>query len=514
MFCSKCGKTLDPSWTKCKYCQTPVGENRFDGVPYTSTQPSIAPGAAAPYEGRAYTRTTYTGGDYEEQYDGDVDVATSYRPVYDYHSVPDAQREEMMQAIREPEEEAEPEQAAPAQEAPAPQQQEPALDISDIEGFDISRIKARPIVAQKPAGYSSDVEEYVRRLEQDDVERPARRGKHISPDDPYRDEPTSDGPEMTAEDVDDDEGYDDRPSGPSRYVKIAVALVVVAALFVVGVYVAPKLLGKFQKEAAAPIEGVTVDLYNQGVALLQNHVGQEYRDSVLATYQNGGFVALTTRLNADKAEISALLPAQPNTNDQLFLDAVGAIQEDIGSALTLDAVEISSEGAVTSQDSAQRWTTINDLVNGFGSVSSAQGLSAIVAGERIVAELPTPTPEPAVTQGILTPEYATLSKGDKSEDVQKMQERLWELGFLDDDRDGNFGSNTQTAVKLFQQAAGLDVTGVADNATLTLLYSADAPMTENANITPAPAETPAVQDGAIDPVQQEPADTAAAGDAI
>ena len=169
---------------------------------------------------------------------------------------------------------------------------------------------------------------------------------------------------------------------------------------------------------------------------------------------------------------------------------------------------------MTSQDSAQRWTTINDLVNGFGSVSSAQGLSAIVAGERIVAELPTPTPEPAVTQGILTPEYATLSKGDKSEDVQKMQERLWELGFLDDDRDGNFGSNTQTAVKLFQQAAGLDVTGVADNATLTLLYSADAPMTENANITPAPAETPAVQDGAIDPVQQEPADTAAAGDAI
>ena len=46
------------------------------------------------------------------------------------------------------------------------------------------------------------------------------------------------------------------------------------------------------------------------------------------------------------------------------------------------------------------------------------------------------------------------------------------------------------------------------------LKLADAPMTENANITPAPAETPAVQDGAIDPVQQEPADTAATGDAI
>ena len=32
MFCSRCGKTVDPEATKCKYCETPIGESRFEGV--------------------------------------------------------------------------------------------------------------------------------------------------------------------------------------------------------------------------------------------------------------------------------------------------------------------------------------------------------------------------------------------------------------------------------------------------------------------------------------------------
>ena len=71
-----------------------------------------------------------------------------------------------------------------------------------------------------------------------------------------------------------------------------------------------------------------------------------------------------------------------------------------------------------------------------------------------------------------------------------LQNRLYQLGFLLDDRDGDFGSKTQTAVKLFQQTAGLEATGIADNATLTLLYSDEAPRTEYAQITPSPAPTP------------------------
>ena len=83
--------------------------------------------------------------------------------------------------------------------------------------------------------------------------------------------------------------------------------------------------------------------------------------------------------------------------------------------------------------------------------------------------------------------YTTLSKGDKSDEVLEMQNRLYMLGFLLDDRDGAFGKNTQTAVKMFQQAAGLEVTGIADSETLRLLYSEDAPRTEYAQATPTPA---------------------------
>jgi len=115
--------------------------------------------------------------------------------------------------------------------------------------------------------------------------------------------------------------------------------------------------------------------------------------------------------------------------------------------------------------------------------TTAQELTAVVNGERVtVAASPTPmpTPEPEVT-------YATLTKGDKSDAVLELQNRLFALGFLLDDRDGAYGSKTQTAVKLFQQAAGLEATGIADNETQKMLYAEDAPRTEYAQATPTPA---------------------------
>ena len=103
--------------------------------------------------------------------------------------------------------------------------------------------------------------------------------------------------------------------------------------------------------------------------------------------------------------------------------------------------------------------------------TNAVELTAIVNGEVVDIEQQvqaTPTPEPAVN-------YNTLSKGDKSDEVLNMQTRLVELGFLSDTPDGAFGTKTQTAVKIFQQIAGLPVTGIADSATLNAMYASDAP---------------------------------------
>lgn len=69
-----------------------------------------------------------------------------------------------------------------------------------------------------------------------------------------------------------------------------------------------------------------------------------------------------------------------------------------------------------------------------------------------------------------------LTKGMRSEEVRKMQERLHKLGYLDEgDTTGYFGSKTDKAVRSFQTLAGLEVDGVAGAATLAKLESGSAP---------------------------------------
>ena len=75
-----------------------------------------------------------------------------------------------------------------------------------------------------------------------------------------------------------------------------------------------------------------------------------------------------------------------------------------------------------------------------------------------------------------------------SDAVKALQERLIELGWLNDTADGKFGAKTQTAVKFFQQEAGFDVDGIASPELQALLFSEDAPRkTPAATPTAAPA---------------------------
>ena len=70
---------------------------------------------------------------------------------------------------------------------------------------------------------------------------------------------------------------------------------------------------------------------------------------------------------------------------------------------------------------------------------------------------------------------AVLSRGSRGERVARLQTRLKALGFLDDVADGAFGSRTQTAVKRFQAAAGLEQTGRVDDALWKGIFSDNAP---------------------------------------
>ncbi len=74
------------------------------------------------------------------------------------------------------------------------------------------------------------------------------------------------------------------------------------------------------------------------------------------------------------------------------------------------------------------------------------------------------------------PSYTTLRRGDKSDQVKNLQQQLIELGWLNGNADGDFGAKTEDAVKRFQEAIGLQKTGVADENMQRWLYSDEAPI--------------------------------------
>ena len=77
--------------------------------------------------------------------------------------------------------------------------------------------------------------------------------------------------------------------------------------------------------------------------------------------------------------------------------------------------------------------------------------------------LPTSTPTPAL-----------LQMNSVGVEVQRMQQRLQELGFYHGELDGEFGAGTRTAVEAFQRQHGLTADGKAGDATLNALYAASA----------------------------------------
>ena len=84
---------------------------------------------------------------------------------------------------------------------------------------------------------------------------------------------------------------------------------------------------------------------------------------------------------------------------------------------------------------------------------------------------PTPTPAPSLSPEESEAEYKVLEKGSEGSEVKALQEALLELGYLKGTADGKFGSATENAVLLFQQANGYPTTGVMDANIQAFLYS-------------------------------------------
>ena len=102
-------------------------------------------------------------------------------------------------------------------------------------------------------------------------------------------------------------------------------------------------------------------------------------------------------------------------------------------------------------------------------------------------------PAPAMTPN---KRYSNLKQGSRGENVQKLQKRLIELGYLaEGSADGVYGGQTRKAVIKFQQVNGLGSDGVAGDKTQTWLFENPAvlPNPDRPTATPAPTQAPEAQ---------------------
>ena len=70
--------------------------------------------------------------------------------------------------------------------------------------------------------------------------------------------------------------------------------------------------------------------------------------------------------------------------------------------------------------------------------------------------------------------YRYLQQGSRGSDVKKLQQRLKDLGYFSGTASGDFGADTEAALRAFQERNGLWVDGVAGEDTQRMLYSNDA----------------------------------------
>ena len=111
-------------------------------------------------------------------------------------------------------------------------------------------------------------------------------------------------------------------------------------------------------------------------------------------------------------------------------------------------------------------------------------------------------------------QYSNLIEGASGDEVLRLQSRLIALGFASGTPNGEYGSATTAAIRLFQNRNGLEETGIASSYVQAVLYSSFALNIDGEtmqNIAPQATETPAEPDTAIAANEQPSGETLRVG---
>ena len=180
-----------------------------------------------------------------------------------------------------------------------------------------------------------------------------------------------------------------------------------------------------------------------------------------------------------------------------------ASAEDAGEAVPDDSVEW-TEGAANitrdltlndeGDDVSALQTALTDLCYYSGDVTGRYGEATKTAVEdfqRDFALAVTGMADKATQEAIYAADYRPLRLGCVGEDVRQAQIRLMALGYYTGKISGRYLPATQEAIRLFQTANALPITGEADVQTLERLFSGDAISRDSsAAATPTPSPTP------------------------
>ena len=540
MFCANCGKTLKNGASTCPHCGAPVGENHFQGLPYTAAQPKIAPGETEKLaeQFRPYTRTTYMGSGEPE---GDVLSRTTYRPVLDEESASapedgEAPTQEAPASEGEsaPEAEAaenrgngvealfdEPKGKDDAEDGAAPSSESDAQEdgeaeaVEDAVDIDPANIHVEPVKVDAEPEISEESKRILSGEAPVHNERVKRSlltdklpfGRKEADRPLFGEEEEEDGvpvPEDAAEVESDDTSSEEFDFGRGERARklnfdyITIAKYAAIALVIIAVFVGGYLWIDYMISGrdSSPIDGVSQALYDSGTQYVSTLAEDAFRAEMIQLYQTDS-LAFLERVDSMLAEADAMLPESPRENDALFIEAMRHIITNVGNALSVDSMNApllanasAEEQATINTASQNNWQIVQNGIAALSEATTATGLTNIINSQTVtvnvqqVEEIPQetePTPDPS--------QYTSLYKDMRSEEVQAMQERLIELGYLDDSADGVFGNNTLIAVKFFQQDAGFDVDGIASPEMQALLFSEDAPRRATPSPSPDPSAT-------------------------
>ncbi len=536
MFCSNCGKTLKPGENQCPHCGMPVSESPFSSMSYTAAPPpeNARPERPARQSEDGYapvTRTTYTQMDEREQ--GDVYSRTTYRaPLSEEENAP----QEPGPAANQPGQG----ESAPMDGESTGQDLSSAVPLDKVyesipdleEGEETAEIPPLPPV-NRP-GISEEVRRYMEEAEQERrhaASRPAkkrfslfglmgsdsRQQEEEAPMDadlseagtqsePQAQEAAGESQETQAGKAEPAaaktaaqkiKAIGKKTSGKKaaagkvpvkKIVGMVVALGVILVVLIQGV----RYL-KYVTTPRAKVPTVSMELYDKGMELIQSHVTDEYRAEIVQLYQQDtSGAAATARQQQELDEIQALLnedQSQRLEDDALFVKALMAIQQNINNACTYDFLAASNASDTQLEDlktqADDQWSEVQNLLKRLENATETRDLENLNTGaNEILTATPEPTPEPEV-------EYTTLKRGQKnSTEVKRLQNRLYELGYFNDVRDGDFGSKTEQAVKRFQKTVGLEADGVATPELQQLLFADDAPVRNTASPNPSASATP------------------------